>query len=37
MSCYFYFVLVPLGPELWRALCYIVVFYVLSLLMGLFV
>ena len=26
MSCYFYFVLLPLGSELCRVLCYILVF-----------
>ena len=26
MSCYFYFVLLPLGLELWWVLCYILVF-----------
>ena len=26
VSCYFYFVLLPLGPELWWVLCYILVF-----------
>ena len=26
MSCYFYFVLLPLGPELWGVLCYILGF-----------
>ena len=26
MSCYFYFVLLRLGHELWRVLCYILLF-----------
>ena len=29
MSCYFYFVLLPLGPELWGVLYYILLFCVL--------
>ena len=29
VSCYFYFGLLPLGPELWCVLCYILVFCVL--------
>ena len=33
MSCYFYFGLLPLGPELW---CYNLVFFV-ALLMDLFI
>ena len=31
MSCYFYFVILPLGPELWWVLCYIFVFCALEL------